>query len=62
MAKKGDITTDKGQYAMTFHCRACKKDFAKMSTQEVFQRNINRTLDQETDRITADHVESCKGV
>jgi hypothetical protein len=60
MATRDDIIPFTGSSEMTFYCRVCKTQFASIPMKEVFQRQANATLKEETDRLVDLHLKNCK--
>jgi pantoate kinase len=57
---RDDISVFNGNDAMTFSCKVCKKQFASIPTKDVIRRTVAGTLQQEADRIVAEHLRTCQ--
>jgi tRNA(Ile2) C34 agmatinyltransferase TiaS len=60
MATKEDISVFNGPDALTFRCKACGNQFASMPSKEAVRRTADRTLEQEVERITKEHLRTCQ--
>jgi len=60
MTTREDIVVDAIEEEIVFFCKKCGKPFAGMPETEIQDRKANGTFDEESERIIADHLRTCR--
>jgi hypothetical protein len=60
VTSREDIAIDTLQEEIVFFCKQCGKPFAGMPESEIRERKANGTFDEESERIIAGHVRTCR--